>query len=292
MTTAAQWLLPLAATVLFYGLAQALTKQFIADMSAGVFILLMVIAKALINGGSFLLWAKVNPFDPAASHFVWLSLLGNAINGVAWLYYYKALEKGSVSIVGTITAAYPTVTVLLAWLFLGEKLLPLQYLGIAVIILAGLLIAYQKDAGADYGPGQRWVMQAGVTFLLWGVASAVFKAAFNAAGADTISFFVHNALMFALVLVPYGLKDTRGQRWGTRSQLLLAAIPVTLFCLGDLTLFRAIELGPASIVTPLSGLYPLVTLLYVWPVLKERVSKQQGVAIALSLLAIVLISLT
>jgi transporter family protein len=291
VTTAAQWLLPLAATVLFYGLAQALTKQFIAEMSAGVFVLLMVIAKLAINGGSFLLWAKVAPFDPEAGRFVVLSLVGNAINGFAWLYYYKALEKGSVSIVGTITAAYPTVTVLLAWMFLGEKLLPLQYVGIAVIILAGLLVAYQKDDSASYGTSRRWMMQAGMTFLLWGVASAVFKAAFNAPGADTISFFVHNALMFSLVLVPYGLKDTKGQSWGSRKQLALAAIPVTLFCFGDLALFRAIELGPASIVTPLSGLYPLVTLLYVWPVLKERVSKQQGAAIALSLLAIVLISL-
>jgi transporter family protein len=292
VTTAAQWLLPLAATVLFYGLAQALTKQFIANMSAGVFVLLDVIAKLIINGTAYLLWAKVNPFDANAGRFVVLSLIGNAINGIAWLYYYKALEKGSVSIVGTITAAYPTVTVLLAWMFLGEKLLPLQYAGIAVIILAGLLITYQKDTSTAYGPGDRWILHAGVTFLLWGVASAIFKAAFNAAGADTISFFVHNALMFSLVLVPYGLKDTRGKSWGTRKELALAMIPVTLFCIGDLALFRAIELGPASIVTPLSGLYPIVTLLYVWPVLKERVSRQQGAAIALSLVAILLISLT
>jgi transporter family protein len=290
VTTAAQWLLPLAATVLFYGLAQALTKQFIAEMSAGVFVLLMVIAKVIINGGSWLFWAKAHPFDPVAGQFVMLSLAGNAINGFAWLNYYKALEKGSVSIVGTITAAYPTVTVLLAWMFLGEKLLPLQYVGIGVVIAAGLLVAYQKDAGAAYDTGQKWMLQAGLTFLFWGMASAVFKAAFNAPGADTISFFVHNAVMFSLVLVPYGLKDTRGKGWGTPKQLLLAAIPVTLFCIGDLALFRAIELGPASIVTPLSGMYPLVTLLYVWPVLKERVSRQQGAAIGLSLLAILLIS--
>ncbi len=34
------WLLPLVATVVFYGLAQALTKQFMANVSAGAFIIL------------------------------------------------------------------------------------------------------------------------------------------------------------------------------------------------------------------------------------------------------------
>ncbi|MBC7545830.1 MAG: DMT family transporter [Candidatus Sericytochromatia bacterium] len=292
MSTVAQWLLPLVATVVFYGLAQALTKQFIADMSAGVFVLLDVIAKLVLNLGLFLMLGKVNPFDPASSRFILLSLLGQAINAVAWLYYYKALEKGSVSIVGTITAAYPCVTVLLAWMFLGEKLLPLQYLGIGVIVAAGLMIAYQKEPGVEAGVSRRWMAHAGITFLFWGIATAIFKAAFNAPGADTMSFFVHNALVFAAVLVPYGLREVKGQSWGTKRQLALAAIPVSLFCIGDVTLFRAIELGPASIVTPLSGMYPVITLLYVWPVLKEKISLRQGAAIGLSLIAILLISLT
>jgi transporter family protein len=83
----------------------------------------------------------------------------------------------------------------------------------------------------------------------------------------------------------------RGRSWGARRMLLLGLVPVCLFCAGDLALFRAIELGPASIVTPLSGMYPIVTLLYAWPVLKERVTARQGLAVALSLLSILLMSL-
>ncbi|MBM3275841.1 MAG: EamA family transporter [Candidatus Sericytochromatia bacterium] len=66
-------------------------------------------------------------------------------------------------------------------------------------------------------------------------------------------------------------------------------IPTSLFVLGDVTLFRAWATGPVSIVTPLSGLYPVVTLAYVVPFMKERITTPQKIALGMTFVAIVLV---
>lgn len=287
------WVLPLAATVVFYGLAQALTKQFMANVSAGAFIILYVILKVLINGAAVATWPH-QPFRGGqATSFMVLALVANALIAGAWVLYYLALESGKVSLVGTLTAVYPAVTVILAGVFIGgaERLIPLQYVGIALVIGAAGLIGYQKDE--DEGArGRKWLWLSLGVVLLWGAGLYFAKVAYGVDPAATPgwdgNYLAANAMAVAAILLPYGLWSTRG-RLGSAREWLPALVPTALFVLGDVTLFRAVNTGPASIVTPLSGLYPIVTLLYVVPILKERISSTQKAALALTFVAIVLV---
>jgi drug/metabolite transporter (DMT)-like permease len=58
--------------------------------------------------------------------------------------------------------------------------------------------------------------------------------------------------------------------------------------LGGLLVAIAYKHGPASLVTPLAGAYPVVTLAFAWVVLKERPSALQWAGIALVLAGMVL----
>lgn len=315
------WVPFLAATVLFYGLAQALTKQFMANLTAAAFIVLYVLVKAFINAGAFVTLGTKPLLDPVATQFIQYAIVGNVINGFAWLFFYKALESGKVSLVGSVTAGYPALTVLLALAFLGEKLAWYQGLGVALVIGSGVLVAMGPSepgpdgpagpaaapevaathaeglAGAHVAtsptaPDNRWLVYSMLVFVGWGVFSYFIKAAFMQAGGDTYTFFVWNALGALLVLLPYGLYGIiREGGLGKPKDLLFALVPTILFALGDLALFRAYETGPATIVSPLSVVYPAITLLYAAPVLKERISGLQWVAVALLLGGIVAVSI-
>jgi uncharacterized membrane protein len=52
-----------------------------------------------------------------------------------------ATTDGLVSIVGVLGALYPVVTVLLAWLFLAERLRMIETLGVAVALTGVVLIS-------------------------------------------------------------------------------------------------------------------------------------------------------
>ena len=56
------------------------------------------------------------------------------------LTYYFALEQGSISIVSPVTAAYPVISVALAYAILGERPSPMQWCGIALVVTGTVLL--------------------------------------------------------------------------------------------------------------------------------------------------------
>jgi len=70
-----------------------------------------------------------------------LACLAGFFGGAGYVFFIKALEKGKASVVIPLTALYPAVTAVLALLILKEKLTPTQAVGIALAIVATLLLS-------------------------------------------------------------------------------------------------------------------------------------------------------
>jgi drug/metabolite transporter (DMT)-like permease len=115
--------------------------------------------------GAALIWAVALatgvslPSDPAV--LIGGSLVGLAGAG-AYLSYFTGLRIGPISVVSGMVAAYGGLTVVLAVLFRGESLTPLQALG-ATTATAGVILT-----GVAFGGGLR-----GIRFAGPGVAFAV-----------------------------------------------------------------------------------------------------------------------
>ena len=64
--------------------------------------------------------------------------------GITWglgtIFFIMALEYSKLSIIAPLTALYPAVTVLLAYVFLSERLEPRELAGVALAIVAVFLI--------------------------------------------------------------------------------------------------------------------------------------------------------
>lgn len=76
------------------------------------------------------------------NNLLWLGLSA-ATTAVSWVFYYKAIKEGEVSSVALIDKGSILVAVLLAWLFLGERITPRIALG-ASLIVAGLVIVSKR----------------------------------------------------------------------------------------------------------------------------------------------------
>jgi bacterial/archaeal transporter family protein len=76
------------------------------------------------------------------SNWIFLILSGLA-TGLSWLFYYRALQQGTTSVVSAIDKASLVLVVLLAFLFLKEPLTPKILLGTG-LILAGMLLLIWK----------------------------------------------------------------------------------------------------------------------------------------------------
>jgi transporter family protein len=74
---------------------------------------------------------------------VWLSMLGAVlVNGVAIILIRFALQKGGAGIIIALTAIYPVVTTILAFIFLGEYLSLYQIAGVAITTLGVIFLNF------------------------------------------------------------------------------------------------------------------------------------------------------
>jgi drug/metabolite transporter (DMT)-like permease len=281
------WLPPTLAATLLWGIAQGLVKKYIGEVPPARFCLYYGLANAAV---SLAFWATHDSppaFAAESRDFAVFGLLAYLLDGIAWIFYYQSLVHGPVSIVGTLSAAYPALTVLLARSFLDEVLAPAQLVGVVAVIAGCLAMAYTPPEAQARRTQRRWMAYAGAAILLWGVNGTLVRHAYQLPGADDANMALFLAIGGLATLGVYGAVFGRGHS-ASRGEWVRAAGPMATMATGSLLTALALERGPASIVTPLSGAYPVVTLGFAWAVLKERPTRLQWAGIASVLAGMVL----
>jgi transporter family protein len=215
----------------------------------------------------------------------WLAFGSGVLGSLGNVAYYQALAAGAKAAAATpITALYPVVTIALAYFLLRERLNLIQGAGVGVSLAA----IWVFNVGTDAGWLTPWLGIALLPIALWGTAALLQKVATASASVERVTAgFLLGALPVVVgtpLFVP--LQWTlSGPSWG-----LLLALGF-FFALGNLTLILAYGRGGrASVVTPLAGLYSLVTIPLAVLLLGERIGWREGLGIALALAAAGLLS--
>ena len=131
----------------------------------------------------------------------------------------------------------------------------------------------------------RWLIHTLLTMLLWGGWGVVSKPL-----SSTLSAWEMQALStFGLLPVILVLACSRSLRTGAnpRRGFLQAFAAGLIVSAGNAAYYKALALGgKAAAVTPLTSLYPLVTILLALGLLQERLNSVQAAGVGVSLLAI------
>ncbi len=61
-------------------------------------------------------------FAAESRHVLMIGVLAYLLDGAGWIMYFQSIIAGPITIVGTLSAAYPALTILFAHWFLGETL--------------------------------------------------------------------------------------------------------------------------------------------------------------------------
>lgn len=67
-------------------------------------------------------------------------ILSGTVLAIGLLFYYLALEGANITLIVPLTASYPVVAVLLAYVLLGERPSPLQWLGVILVVVGAVLL--------------------------------------------------------------------------------------------------------------------------------------------------------
>ncbi len=209
-----------------------------------------------------------------------LTCLGNAA-------YYDVLNRGAkAATVVPLTALYPLVTILLAVVVLREKLNRYQLAGLGQSFAAIYLFNVAPGGGVMASSALVWIL---APILLWGVAALLQKISTNHISGElaTLWFLAAFVPVAGVILwrepLPAGI--------ATKTWLLVAGLGF-FFAIGNFALLEAFASGgKASIISPIAGLYPLVSVPIAILWLGESIGGREAAAIVLALAGVVALSL-
>lgn len=280
------WLAPTLGALFAWGLAQGLVKKYIGEVSAASFCLYYAIANAVVNVAFWAFHDAPPAFATEGQQFAFWSLLAYVLDGIAWIFYYRSLTYGPISIVGTLSAAYPALTVIFARSFLGEELTLMQGLGVAAVLFGCLALAWSPSESTKATDG-RWKILAATALVIWGVSGTLIRYSYSFPAAHEANMALFIAIGGLVTLGAYGVLSGAAHT-ASRTEFVRSFGPMSVMALGGLLVAIAYKHGPATLVTPLAGAYPVVTLAFAWAVLKERPTSVQWGGIGLVLLGMVL----
>lgn len=196
---------------------------------------------------------------------------------------YRGLARGRMSVVAPITGVEAAAVPVIFGLASGERPSAGAYVGIALALLAVVLVSSSGSTGSDS-------RRAGLPEALGaGLAFGIFFIALDQAGPDTGIWPLIGARISSIsltagiaVLARTKLKPPAG----TMPAIAAAGI---LDVTANIFYLVAVRRGFLSLVAVLTSMYPAATVALARVVLKERLAPVQLVGIALALAAVILI---
>lgn len=208
--------------------------------------------------------------------FLFLILSGVA-TGASWLCYFKALQMGDVNKVVPIDKSSVVLTILLAFMLLGEPIGPFQGVGIVLIGVGTFLMIEKRTAieGAC-AQGKKWMLYA---FGSAGFAS--LTSILGKVGIEGVESNLGTAIRTAVVLAMAWIMVLVTGKAGTvreipRKELAFICLSGLATGASWLCYYRALQDGLASVVVPVDKLSILVTVAFSCLVFREKLTARSG----------------
>ena len=209
-------------------------------------------------------------------------VLSGLATGASWLCYFKALQIGDINKVVPIDKSSTVLTILLAFLLLGEPIGPFQGLGVVLIGVGTFLMIEKKQQEApSAASGKGW--------MLYAFGSAIFAsltAILGKVGIQGVESNLGTAIRTGVVLVmAWVMVLVTGKVNEVRQVPGRELVFICLYGIATgaswLCYYRALQDGPASVVAPIDKLSILVTAAFSGPVFHERLTRRSSLGLAL-----------
>lgn len=276
------WILFAFGSAVFAGLTAILSKIGIKDTDSNVATAIRTVVVLVFSWLMvFIVGSQRTLADVSGRTLLFLILSGLA-TGASWLCYFKALQIGDVNKVTPIDKSSTVLTIILAFILLGEKITLLK--AIAVLLIGSgtyLMVHKKKETKSVSSTSNLW--------LVYAFGAAIFAsltAILGKVGIEGIESNLGTAIRTVVVLIMAWLivfvtkkqktiKDIDEKSW---IFLILSG-----FATGGswLCYYRALQTGPASVVVPIDKLSIVFTIAFSYFFLKEKLTAKSTVGLVL-----------
>lgn len=276
------WIVYAFGSAFFAGLTSILAKCGIrkTDSDAATAIRTIVV---LVFSWLMVLLAGSAPTITALSSKTWVFLiLSGLATGASWLCYFKALQMGDVNKVVPIDKSSTVLTIILAFIFLGEEISAIKLAAVVLIGGGTFMMIEKKDVTANAPSG-------GKSWLIYALLSTVFAsltAILGKIGIEGVESNLGTAIRTCVVLVmAWVVVFAKGKKHTLRG---IPKNELGFICLSGLATggswlcyYKALHDGLASVVVPIDKLSILVSIAFSYIVFHEHLTKKSALGLCL-----------
>ena len=276
------WVLFAFASAFFAGVTSILAKIGVKDVDSHVATAIRTIIVLIFSWIMvFIIGSQSTIVNIDGKTFLFLILSGLSTGG-SWLCYFKALQLGDVNKVVPIDKSSTILTMILAFIFLNEKITINMVIGIIGIAIGTYLMIQKKEKAEKIVKGKARLIYALLSALFASLTSILGKV-----GIENVESNLGTAIRTIVVLVMawiivFATKKQRDIKKIDKRSLIFLILSGVATGASWLCYYKALQDGLASIVVPIDKLSILVTVLFAYIFLKEKLSKK-------SLLGLILI---
>lgn len=275
------WVLYALGSAFFAGATSILAKVGIKDVDSHVATAIRTIIVLIFSWIMVFIVGSQNTISNITDKTLLFLILSGLATGASWLCYFKALQLGDVNKVVPIDKSSTILTMILAFIFLKEKITINMIIGMVGIGIGTYLMIQKKENTEKIVKGKGW--------LIYAVLSAIFASLTSILGKIGIENIESNlgtairtivVLIMAWVVVFVTKKQSNISKIDKRSLLFLILSGIATG--GSwLCYYKALQDGLASIVVPIDKLSILVTIFFAYVFLKEKLSKKSLLGLSL-----------
>lgn len=268
------WMIAAFGSALFAGLTAILAKSGIKNTDSNVATALRTIVVLIFSWLMVFVAGSQNGITAIDNKTLLFLVLSGISTGASWLFYFKALQMGDVNKVTPIDKSSILLTMLMAFLFLGEQVTFLKVIAMVLIGAGTYMMIQKKENTPAVTKGKSW--------LFYALGSAVFASLtsiLGKVGIEGIDSTLGTAVRTIVVLIMAWLvvfitgKQNTIKNIDKKSSIFLV---LSGFATGGswLCYYRALQEGPASVVVPIDKLSILVTIAFSYVVFKEKLNRK------------------
>ncbi len=277
------WLIYALISSFFAGITSILAKCGINKTDSTVATALRTIVVCIFS------WLLVKDITNIETKTLLFLILSGLSTGASWLCYFKALQLGDINKVVPIDKSSIVLTIVLASMFLNEGISLIKFISIILIGMGTLLMIDKKD-NSNTSNNKQWLLYACLSSLLASLTSI-----FGKIGITNIDSNYGSAIRTTVVLI---MSWVMVLITGKSSKLKVDKKEIIFIVLSGfatgiswLAYYKALQVGPLSIIAPIDKLSILVTIIFSYFVFKEKLSFKALVGLVLIIIGTLLLAL-
>lgn len=275
------WILYAFGSALFAGMTAILAKIGIKNTDSNLATALRTIIVVIFSWLMVFIVGSENTINSISTYTLVFLILSGLATGASWLCYFKALQLGDVNKITPIDKSSAVLTIILAFLFLGETPTSLMTLGVIVFAIGTYLMIQKKVSESHDVKSKLW--------LFYAILSAVFASLTAILGKIGIQGVESNlgtairtivVLIMAWIIVFIQKKHVMIKQIDRKSGVFIAFSGLATG-LSWLCYYHALQIGKASMVVPIDQLSIVVSIAFSRVFLKEKLSGKAFIGLML-----------